>query len=167
MKNAPKTCELLLVPRSRTHPDTLSPGTLHSQNIARLWLHGRARRNGLSSRYSETPFPSLVPPAFILIHHSEAEIIFSPEVTEKSGNCQIREAHLFDQRDSAPCPYQCIDVSPSSGMRRIPFRLRYFSNSIRRSLGFVPGRIRMVFDGQVPCVEINWTSCIMSISQIC
>jgi hypothetical protein len=54
----------LLVPRSQSHPDTLSPGTLHSQNIARLWLHGRAGRKGLSSKYSETPFPSPIRPDF-------------------------------------------------------------------------------------------------------
>lgn len=44
------------------HLDALSSGALHSQNIARLWLHGRARRNGLSSRYSETLSPPLARP---------------------------------------------------------------------------------------------------------
>ena len=43
-------------------PRPLSTGPLHSQNIARLWLDGRARRNRLSSRCSGNPFPPLDPP---------------------------------------------------------------------------------------------------------
>ena len=59
--DAPKTCELLLLPLS-VSPCRPFAGTLHSQNIARLWQHGRAERNGLSSRYSETRFPPLIRP---------------------------------------------------------------------------------------------------------
>jgi hypothetical protein len=38
-------------------------GRFHSQTIARPWLHGRAGRNVLSSRYSETRFPFADPPS--------------------------------------------------------------------------------------------------------
>ena len=61
MKSAPKTCEFCSCryPVSPRHP---FDGTLHSQNIARLWLGRAGEEKRLSSRYSETRFPPLDPP---------------------------------------------------------------------------------------------------------
>jgi len=45
-----------------SHPDTLSTGRSTRKTSQDFGLDGRAGRNGLSSRYSETRFPPLDPP---------------------------------------------------------------------------------------------------------
>lgn len=62
----PKTCEFLLAPRSRSHPDTLSPGTLPLPKHRKTLASTGGRGERAFFQVFRTPFPLADPPWFDL-----------------------------------------------------------------------------------------------------
>jgi hypothetical protein len=71
-----------------SHPNTLSTGRSTRKTSQDFGLEGRARRNGLSSRYSETRFPPLDPPRLKNI----STVAMQPEFADaKEFSSRLRE----------------------------------------------------------------------------